>query len=260
MNPITSLIKRYPLIAFFSLAYGLSWAVYPLLAVSPMLGIIALFGPAIAAIVVSVLTGGRAAIAALFQRLGRWRIPIHWYAIAAGLPLLLGLAAALLNVVLGAPLPNQLAPVMLINIILILLVVGEELGWRGYALPKLLESHSALSASLILGVLWAGWHLPGFFIPGLPQYGEPFLGYLLWFIALSVLFTWLYQHTQGSVLLATVFHGMHNLSGVFLYGVEPARQRWLLAAVSVAAALLIILMNRWRLRRSLPLQDQAATA
>lgn len=108
-------------------------------------------------------------------------------------------------------------------------------------------------------MLWTGWHLPGFFIPGLPQYGDSFLGYLVWLVPLSVLFTWLYQHTGGSVLLATIFHGMNNLSGVFLNGVEPVRLRWLLATVTTVAALIVILAARFRAQAELTFQDPAAS-
>ncbi len=108
-------------------------------------------------------------------------------------------------------------------------------------------------------MLWTGWHLPGFFIPGLPQYGDSFLGYLVWLVALSVLFTWLYQRTGGSVLLTTIFHGTNNLSGVFLYGIEPVRLRWLLAAVTAAAALFAILVTRLRVRGEMTHQDPAAS-
>lgn len=97
MNPIASYLKQHRLIVFFLLAYALSWAVYPMLTVSPMLGILALFGPAIAAIVTAALTGGGAEIAALFRRLARGRVSLRWYAVAVGLPLLLGLGAALLR-------------------------------------------------------------------------------------------------------------------------------------------------------------------
>ncbi len=140
MNPFASYLKRHRPIVFFLLAYALSWAIYPMLTIAPMLGLLALFGPAIAAILTGALAGGGAELTALFRRLGRWRVPLLWYAVASCLPLLLGLAAALLNVALGEPFPTQLAPVGSINIILFFLVVGEEIGWRGYALPKLLEN------------------------------------------------------------------------------------------------------------------------
>src|SRR4029434_2330229 len=116
-----------------------------------------------------------------------------------------------------------------IELVLFVLVVGEELGWRGYALPLLLEKRSAVTASLILGVIWGVGHLPTFVIPGTPQYGLPFVAFLLLTIEYSILMTWVFLHTSGSVLIATLFHGTINLSqGFFLGGIEGASRYWLL--------------------------------
>jgi membrane protease YdiL (CAAX protease family) len=110
-----------------------------------------------------------------------------------------------------------------------------------YALPRLLATRSMLWASLILGVLWGAWHLPTFFIPGLPQHSIPFSAFMLLTIAYSVLFTWIYLRTAGSVLIATVFHGSINFSqGFFLGGIDPSREYWLLALVWWVAALVVV--------------------
>ena len=128
----------------------------------------------------------------------------------------------------------------MLNFVVFALIVGEELGWRGYSLPKLLTGRSALSASLILGVLWGAWHLPTFFVPGAPQYGLPFSAFVLLTIAYSVVFTWVYLHTRGSVLIATLLHGAINLSQGILGGIDPAREYWLLVAVYGVAALALV--------------------
>ena len=121
------------------------------------------------------------------------------------------------------------------------LIVGAELGWRGFALPRLLAERSALAASLIVGVLWGAWYLPTFFVPGLPQHSIPFSAFMLLTTAYSVLFTWIYVHTAGSVLIATVFHSSINFSqGFFLGGIDPAREYWLLAFVWWVAALVVL--------------------
>jgi membrane protease YdiL (CAAX protease family) len=127
--------------------------------------------------------------------------------------------------------------------VVFVLIIGEELGWRGYALPRLLAERSALTASLILGALWGAWHLPTFFVPGAPQYGLPFSAFVFLTMAYSVLIGWVYVHTEGSVLVATLLHGAINLSqGFFLGGVGPAREYWLLAGVYGAAALAVALV------------------
>jgi len=167
------LVKKHPLIAFFVLAYLLTWWIYPLLKFSPLLGIFGLFGPALAAIIMAAVTEGKAGVKALLSRVVRWRVGVRWYVIALGLPTVLSLATAGLYYLLGASQFLQVGALTIFDLVLFVLVVGEELGWRGYALPRLLEKRSAVTASLILGVLWGLWHLPTFLVPGTPQYGLP---------------------------------------------------------------------------------------
>jgi CAAX protease family protein len=240
-------MRRHPLIAFFVLAYALTWWIYPLLNVSPLLGIPGLFGPALAAMIMASVTDGRAGLRALLSRTVRWRVGLPWYAVALGLPTVLSLATAGLHYVLDAATFVQLGRLSVFDFVIFVLVVGEELGWRGYALPQLLERWSALTSSLILGVLWGLWHLPTFLIPGTPQYGLPLPAFVLLTIEYSVLLTWLYLHTNGSVLLATLCHGAINLSqGLFLGDVEGARRYWLLTVTYGAAALVLAFVLRRR--------------
>jgi len=89
---------------------------------------------------------------------------------------------------------------------------GEEIGWRGYALPRLMERFGFGGAGVLLGVIWAVWHLPLFFIPGGDTYGQSFPLYLLQVTALCVAMTWLYVHTNGSLLLAMLMHSAVNQS------------------------------------------------
>ena len=244
MKTLTDFVKRHPLIAFFVRAYALTWPLIPLVSLSPLWGFPALFGPATAAIVVAAVADGRAGLKDLLGRVVRWRVGARWYAVALGLPVILALAAAGLHLALGARSSIEFGGLSVLNFVVFVLIVGEELGWRGYALPRLLARRSALAASLILGVLWGLWHLPTFFVPGAPQHGLPITAFLLLTIAYSVLFTWIYLHTGGSVLLATLFHGAINLSqGLLLGGLDPARTYWLLAAVYGLAAL--VLASGW---------------
>ena len=228
---------------FFVLAYALTWPLIPLVSVSPLLGFPALFGPAFAAIIVSALTDGKPGPRDLLGRLVRWRVGTRWYAVALGLPVVLALTAAGLHLLLGARTSLDFGGLSVLNFVVFVLIVGEELGWRGYALPRLLAQRSALAASLILGVLWVAWHLPTFFVPGAPQYGLPFSAFVLLTAAYSVVIGWVYVHTRGSVLIASLMHGAINLSqGFFLGGVNPARTYWLLAGVYGMAALVVALV------------------
>ena len=102
MKILTDFVKRHPLIAFFVLAYALTWPLIPVVSVSPLWGFPALFGPATAAIVVAAVADGRAGLKDLLGRVVRWRVGARWYAVALGLPVILALAAAGLQLALGA--------------------------------------------------------------------------------------------------------------------------------------------------------------
>ncbi len=189
------------------------------MSLSPLWGFPALFGPALAAIIVVAVADGRAGLRDLLGRVARWRVGARWYAAALALPAVLALAALGLHVVLGGQGSFELGGLSVLNFAVFVLIVGEELGWRGYALPRLLDQRSALTASLILGVLWSAWHLPTFFVRGAPQHGLPFSAFVLLTVAHSVVFTWVYLHARGSVLIAILLHGAINLSqGLFLGG------------------------------------------
>lgn len=233
------MVRRHPLVAFFVLAYVLTWWIYPLLKFSPLLGLFGLFGPALAAIIMAAVTGGKAGVKALLSRVVLWRVGLPWYVVALGLPTVLSIATAGLSYLLGASKSMQVGALTVLELVLFVLVVGEELGWRGYALPLLLEKRSAVTASLILGVLWGLWHLPTFVVPGTPQYGLPLAAFVLLTIEYSILMTWVFLHTLGSVLIATLFHGAINLSqGMFLGGVDGASRYCLLSIVYGVAALI----------------------
>lgn len=182
----------------------------------------------------------------------RWRVGLPWYVIALGLPTVLSLATAALTYLLGAPKLLQVGALTIFDVILFVLVVGEELGWRGYALPLLLEKRSSVTASLILGAVWGLWHLPTFLVPGTPQYGLPLTAFVLLTIEYSILMTWVFLHTLGSVLIATLFHGAINLSqGLFLGGLDGASRYWLLSIVYGVAAIIVAVVLGLRTLRGL---------
>lgn len=139
----------------------------------------------------------------------------------------MSLVAALVTVLLGRP--ADIRPVGLNALVLVtfVMVVGEEVGWRGFALPALLERVRVLPASIVLGLLWGAWHLPTFFLPNMPQASFPLPAYLLHTTALSVVFAWLFFRTQGSVFYATFLHGSVN---TFLFtnaAADPALVHWI---------------------------------
>jgi len=190
MSIVTAFVKRHPLVVFFILAYTLTWPLIPLVSVSPLWGFPALFGPALAAVIVATAAGGKPGLKDLLGRMARWRVGARWYAVALGLPIVLALTTAGLHLLLGAQTSVNFGGLSALNFVVCVLIVGEELGWRGYALPRLLAERSPLAASLILGALWGAWHLPTFFVPGAPQYGLPFSAFVLLTMAYSVVIGW----------------------------------------------------------------------
>jgi membrane protease YdiL (CAAX protease family) len=123
--------------------------------------------------------------------------------------------------------------------------LGEELAWRGFALPRLLTQYNALVASLILGVIWALWHLPLVWTEGGPMYHQPVWLLLVDITAESVLFTWVFLHTRGSVLIAMLFHGATNLfivspdvasTGDLTLPLLAAVAKWVLVVVVILVA------------------------
>jgi uncharacterized protein len=247
-----SVVRRYPLIVFFVLAYVFSWWPWPLYASGLSPSPIIAFGPFLAAILVLALTTGKGGVVTLLRRMVRWRVRPVWYAVALLLPVAISGGAALLNVVVlgaSAPSPAELGAWsgLVPTFFLLLLVPGtggawEEPGWRGYALPKLQGGHSALLASLILGVVWAFWHLP------LMVIGQIHLSDPVYIVAWTVVLTWVFNNTNGSVLIAMLMHNIHNvISGYYFSamfsGADWVRQGWLLVALWCAVAAIVVVVN-----------------
>ena len=229
MAPIHTL-KRHPVPAYFVLAYALSWACWipPAIARTwtsfPFI-VFAVAGvgmPGLLGIVLTALVSGKAGLAELFGRLGRARVPLMWYAVVLLLiPALLGLATITFAfsgfAVLGA-----LSSALL-----------EELGWRGFALPRMQARRPAFTASLLLGVLWGAWHLPLRIAQGLPLTAAGLAVFLLTVLlitAWAVLFTWVYNNTNGSLFLMVVLHAVIDITPATI---QPSN--W------IGAALLLIL-------------------
>lgn len=246
MQRLVGLVQRYPLVSFFVLAYLFAWGLVLLTGVSLAFGFLALFGPAAAALIVTACAEGRAGIGALLGRVAIWRVGLRWYLVALVLPGLLALGVIGLQLALGAPPVLQVSALSPLTLLLFVLVIGEELGWRGFALPRLQARYGALGASLMLGLLWAAWHLSNQLIPGLEHYGYGFPAFTAYVVPMTVLFTWLATHTRGSVLLAWLFHGAIN--SPFLAGppIDTVQRWWLSAVVYGCVALVVVLAGGLR--------------
>src|SRR5215210_1663430 len=255
---MTQSIRRYPLVTFFLLAFGLTWVVWVPRAVGAPLGTVGqawTWVPAIAALLAAALTGGRFAVRELGARLVRWRVGWLWYLVVILGPAVFSLVVAGVYVMLGgswadaAPPALRESPLLLLPIFLGILTLtdglGEELAWRGFALPRLLSRHNALAASLTLGMLWGLWHLPLVWTEGATLYQQPVWLFLVDITAKSILFTWVFLHTRGSVLIAMLFHGATNLfivspsptsSGDLTLSLLAAGAKWVLVVVVIVVA------------------------
>jgi len=202
--------------------------------------VLAAFGPALAAVTVSAAFAGRAGVTVLLSRLAAWRVSPVWYAAAAGVPVVVALLVVLLAAVLGVSTATEFGTLSAFSVTYYVFAIGEELGWRGFALPRLLDRYSALTSSLVLGAAWMGWHLP-LFLPRMMFAGEPLPAHLIVFCASAVLYTWLFRHTRGSVLHAVLLHGTVNASAVLTAGIDPILGRWLQAVAYTAVASVVVL-------------------
>jgi membrane protease YdiL (CAAX protease family) len=259
------LLRNHPLIAFFLLAFGIAWAIlipnvlasYGLITIpAPVVFLLVMgCGPTIAAVVVSGALGGRTEIGRLLKRLITWRVGWAWWAITLFLNAGIILGALGVYGLLGNEVPAfpTLGPGLLVEIVVIFLLValinGEEIGWRGFALPRLQARYGVLTTVGMLGVLETLFHLPIFFNNGRSeaggQNGTPFGAFLVSSVLAVFLFVWLYNHTQGSLLIATFFHASMNAwSTILPFPATSASFFWLLALAQLVAVAGVLVVDR----------------
>jgi uncharacterized protein len=255
---MAQLMKRHPLVTFFLLVFILTWVVWVPRASGAPLGVLGqawTWIPAIAALLAAALTGGRGALRELGSRLVRWRVGWQWYVVVILGPAVFSLAVAGVYTLFGgswaeaAPPAILAGPLLLLPLFLAILTLtdglGEELAWRGFALPRLLTRYNALVASVVLGVIWALWHLPLLWTEGNGMFHLPVWLLLLDLTAKAILFTWVFLHTRGSVLIAMLFHGATNLflvspevvsTGDFQVAVLAMVGKWVLVGIVLVVA------------------------
>jgi len=266
-SSIPALLRRHSFIVFLVLTILISWIPW----YTGGAGLF-VFGPSIAGVIVIAFVYGKEGLRNLTQRTLRWRVGLVWWAIALFLPALLTLISIGINALLGGTVPGftffrqewYLAPVFFL-ITIVGGPLGEEFGWRGFALPKLQGMWGPVVASLIIGTVWGLWHIPQFLLSGSLQavIGMGLLPvYVVGEIVLSIIMTWIYNKTGGSLLLAgLLFHNADNFWGVTL-GTEvtmttalqggtapPFDVRFweVSVAVSVLAAIILLIATKGRL-------------
>lgn len=273
---------RRSLLKFFTLTYVVAWVCWAAsLAISPAttaeepaLSILArwvfllgVFAPGLIALILTERGEGRGATRALLGRVLKWDVGARWYVFAIGyIPAIKLLVALVHRVATGAwprfgqePLYIMLAALLISTWV----QAGEEIGWRGYALPRLSERLGLASASVILGIIWAAWHLPLFFFPENNILGQSFPLYLLQVTAISVAMAWLYWRTGGSLLLVMLMHAaVNNLKDIVpsaatgatnAFALSASLVGWLTALfLWIVAAYFLIQMHRGASRGYLP--------
>ena len=241
------------LLKFFLLTFAASWifwaawfAISRTVAGRPTLGILAgvvlllgVFAPAMVALALTQHGEGRAATLALLGRIFKWDVGWRWYLFALALMPVVKLSVAVVHRILtgGWPRFGETPWYLMVAAVAVSTWVqaGEEIGWRGYALPRLSESFGLAPASIILGVVWATWHLPLFFFSGSDKLGQSFPLYVLQVTALSVAMAWLYWRTRGSLLLVMLLHAaVNNTKDVFPSADPNATSPWALSQSLVA--------------------------
>jgi membrane protease YdiL (CAAX protease family) len=244
-QPVGSLLK------FFSLAYAVAWSFWIAVAafssyvttpgqppptLRAFLFLPGTFAPAFVALALTVRAEGRAGVLALLGRLFQWCVGLRWYVFAVSYMAAIKLAAALVRrLAIGSwpPFGPEAWYVMLAATVFSTVVggqTGEEIGWRGWALPRLAAHFGLARSSVLLGVIWATWHLPLFFIPGTDSTGQSFTVYMLAVTPLSVALAWLYWRTKGSLLLTMLMHAaIDNTTGIVPAGAPLAVNPWVLS-------------------------------
>lgn len=261
------LISKYPVSSFFVIAIVFSWiavmpkVLNPALSPEPFMILGALAGPTLSAVIVTAVTEGKAGLGAFFRRWVQFRAGIVWWLIVLfGILAGLTITAAL---ILGSSVLTKfmqdiglILPAYLVTLIagVILGPLFEEPGWRGFALPRTQEKYGSVAASVTLGVIWAVWHAPGY-LGGWME--SSFAALLVYCIGFSILATWIYNNTRGSILLMILLHSSSNAAisvgiKVLPADLSPAMHSlvyggWVPAIMGAAAAILVFIFTRGNL-------------
>ena len=215
MKKIKESIKKSPALWFFLLTFGISWGCWlpsrlflssVLPEISSLLHTLGLCGPTISAIIVTGAIKGKPGIDELLKRLTLWRVGWPWYLFVLFSTAVIGYLAIGLYVIIGGTAPAISFSIFIYLPGILTMGLTEEIGWRGFALPELQKKYSALTSAVIIGVIWAIWHLV--INPTHPLF---ILGFSLEVVLLSIIFTWVYNNTNGSILLVALYHTVMNI-------------------------------------------------
>jgi uncharacterized protein len=251
---------------YFILAYLISWIIWlPL--ILPKFGINVLpilpkyhhylgsFGPMIAALIMKYIYEGGSGVKDLLKRMVQWKVNWIWYFIVFIATVLLVIAAGYADELLNKqPFTMkgfstndefpQFGPLSYFLFNFFTFGIGEETGWRGYALPALQKRFSALTATLILAVGWACWHIPAFIYRSLYSRMDVagIAGFFMSLLMGAIVLTWLYNSTKGSLLIVAIFHAMIELMFISA-NITVKMSAYLGAAIMIGAILIIVIVK-----------------
>lgn len=250
--------KQFPLVLFFILAFAFPWIIWGT-SIAQTRGLLNFHIPQslafwiglnLATYITAGITDGWKAIKDIILRLIRWRVNPIWYIVAFLFTSIVGFVSIGINYLLGGThqigvllSTSKIIPSLLFQIFFFWLT--EETAWRGFALPRLQAKYNSLTASIILGVLWGIWHLPLVFIPGSFQSTVPFIGFVLSAIATSIMITWIFNNSRGSVLIAALFHGSTDVAIAYLNVMTGSlRLFWIFIIIQYVFVLAILLIYK----------------
>ena len=226
------IIARHAITAYVVVAFGSSWAMTGLLSISIMFGLVALFGPTLGAIAVSWADGTAGELRGrIFDR----RESPRSYVAAFGIPFAAAAVALAAYVILGNAAPG-IGTISAIEVLIFVLVIGEEIGWRGFLMPRLRTRMSLPAAGLVTGMVWSLWHLPIYLAPD--QGLVAFAVFAWWVVPFAVVIGFVAERARYSVIVATVMHGAANISMPIL--LPNVDRTWVLLATGTVYAVLAV--------------------
>ncbi len=259
-----------PVVAFMLLALALSWGLW-ISTIASQHGWIEAqipvmpwgsFGPAIAAIIVAARFRG---VRELLRPALRFRARGIDYVLAVVAPIMAFAVAAVAELTARGTAPVfanldklWMAPLLWIVILIVGGPLGEEIGWRGFALPRLLSRIGPLASSLVIGVMWLVWHLPLFWLEGAAQEGSSIALFAVAVFAIAIVFTWFWIRTEGNLWLAITMHTSINVTSVGLAGLIPSLENETVLTpvfTSILCACALLIVARWQLRPALATQS-----
>ena len=268
MLNIPAFIRHRPLLAYFILAYVITWSLWGLMILfswdikslpGNILSPLAIFGPTLAGIIMTASLYGKGGLSDLATRFSFSSRQIRWFAMALLIPFFIIVMAIVISTLMGSSIPANLgiaiwmAP-LLVEFVRVLFLggpLGEEIGWRGFALPRLLLGNmTAMKASMVLGLIWGLWHAPFYAVAGsgqndMIQAGGSFFmlfpAFVIWVMAMTVIFTWLHKITNGNLWIAILFHTAINTAAFFpsVIGVQSGMVPMLNAGLTWVVAILV---------------------